>query len=166
MSLSMSSTVRLKTEDVLGMSRKKSAALRVASAIHNAQKQFGTDSFRELFSPGLKMSTDASTSLTVLMWPYSHLQTTSDSLLLMLMKTLFLRLTTLLSQKTSWNAQWPSTMYSLTKITSSALMCLTTWAPSTTQMRGMWEPLACQLHLTTHSGFLATPLKNVNMNEC
>ena len=141
------------------MSRRRYVTHRMVSATHNAQKLFGIDSCRELCSPGLRMLKVALRVKNIQMepmWLFSHLQTTSDSLLLVLMKMLCLRLKTLPCQKTWSNVLWQSTMYSLTRITSSAWMSHTTWARSTTQMRSTLERSECPPLQTTHSGFTVT----------
>ena len=75
--------VKSKTEDAHGTSNAMFALRRAGSAIHNAQKPFGTDKFSELFSLGLKMSKDAGLRANQMepMLPSLHLQTTLDSLL-------------------------------------------------------------------------------------
>ena len=150
---------RLRKEDAHGTSRKKFAIHRMASATHNAQKPYGTDRRRELYSRGLRMLKDALTvrnTQTAPTWLSSHLLTISDSPLLVLMKMLCLRLMTLDYQTICLNVPWQSTAYSLTSNTNSAWTSHTTWALSTTQTKSTWEPLECQLLPTTLSGSTVT----------
>lgn len=153
---SISSMDKLRTEDAPGTFRKKSVNHKMDSVTHNALKQFGTDNYKELSSRGLRIQKVALTVKNTLkepMWLSLHLQTISDSHLLVLMKMLYLRLTTLNCQRTCLNVQWQLTMYSLTSNTSSASTFHTTWVHSTTPTRSTWEPLECLPHQTIHFGF-------------
>ena len=147
------------------MSKKMSVCQREDSATRSAQRLYGIGSYRESCSLGSKTLRGALTvpdTQTVLTLHCSPLQITLDSHLWVLMKMLFLRSKTPPYPRTCWSDQWQSTTYSLTKTTSSALMCPTMSVHSTTQMRSTWEPSACQLPLIILSGSTATRLRSQN----